>query len=642
MTVIEATIPLVQIPAWAVLERQLIKTMEDAVHPFLQKYTHSDGRLIWRDGLRHSRDGADDFYESFYNWPLLYLLGGGDHLLALGQRQWEATTELMVEYGHVDKEYEIGYDQFHQSESYIYFYLLCMADPTHAENVARARRFAGFYLNEDLEALNYDPEHKIIKCAHNGSKGPRWLYEENEEPSYGYSPGMACYGLPYEDLEGIDTPADLKDPEKARRMGQAMKERMSRGDCATNLHVTSLIANAFYLTGDDKYRAWLIEYVDAWIERAAANGGLLPDNVGLSGQVGEYMEGRWYGSMYGWTWPHGLYNIAMAAILAGTHCYLLTGEEKYLELPRTQLRKVLEQGKMADLGQIEMSLGVHWIGQLTALGDDKVSFVVPYCYGAKGWSDFQPLAAMYPAALWNASGAAVDWEMLEMLRAKERYDWRTVVPFHNKEDAYHEPPWFCYLKGENPDYPVQILQAALSQVYRRMELIRRDKSDPRDNHIHWWQQLNPVTTEALIQLTLGAPQLLYNGGILMAPLRYFDAERKRPGLPADVAALVETVERDRLVVHLVNLSALDARKVLLQAGTLAEHRFGEVAYNSLESAYPGTVGSYAAPPVEQETKRVAVDDTHFAVALPPGTEIRLEIGLQRHANAPTYDLPTNI
>ena len=75
MLAIEATLPLVQPPAWAVLERQLIKTMEDAVHPFLEKYTHPDGRLIWRDGLRHYRDGADDFYERFYNWPLLYLLG---------------------------------------------------------------------------------------------------------------------------------------------------------------------------------------------------------------------------------------------------------------------------------------------------------------------------------------------------------------------------------------------------------------------------------------------------------------------------------------------------------------------------------------------------------------------------------------
>jgi hypothetical protein len=25
--------------------------------------------------------------------------------------------------------------------------------------------------------------------------------------------------------------------------------------------------------------------------------------------VGEYMGGRWYGAMYGWSWPHGFYNI---------------------------------------------------------------------------------------------------------------------------------------------------------------------------------------------------------------------------------------------------------------------------------------------------------------------------------------------
>ena len=80
------------------------------------------------------------------------------------------------------------------------------------------------------------------------------------------------------------------------------------------------------MTGEEKYRDWLREYVDAWIERAAANGGLLPDNVGLSGEVGEYMDGRWYGSMYGWTWPHGFYNIAMAAILAGTHSVSCGGE----------------------------------------------------------------------------------------------------------------------------------------------------------------------------------------------------------------------------------------------------------------------------------------------------------------------------
>ena len=163
---------------------------------------------------------------------------------------------------------------------------------------------------------------------------------------------------------------------------------------------------------------------------------------------------------------------------------------------------------------------------------------------------------MYPLALWNASGDEVDREMVCAIREKETYDWRKVFSFHSKEDAGHEQPWFAFINGENPDYPEQILRASLAQVYRRMEQVRLDETDPRDNHIHWWQQLNPVTTEALIQLTLGAPQMLYNGGLLLFPILHFDAESGRPGLPPETAALVESVRGDQIDVHLVNLSAL--------------------------------------------------------------------------------------
>ena len=638
---ITATVPLEKAPEWAVLERKLIAVMEEAVHPFLQKYTHPDGRLVWKEGIHQSRDGADDFYESFYNWPLLYLLGGGDHLLELGQRQWDATTRLMQEIGHVHNEYEIGYDQFHQSEGYIYFYLLCMADPDNTTNLERARRFAGFYLNEDPDAPNYDPEHKIIRCAHNGSKGPRWLYEEREEVSYGYSPGMAVYGMPYHDLEGIDRIEDLKDPVLARRMGQAMKERMSKGDVATNIHVCSLITNAYLLTHDTKYRDWLLEYIDAWIERADANGGVLPDNVGLNGEVGEDMNGKWYGSMYGWTWPHGFYNIGMAVILAGTQCFLLTRDPKYLEFPRTLINKIMEQGKMADLHELadQMSLRHHWIGQFDALDDDPVTWVVPYRYTDHGWFDYQPMGVTYPTAIWNVNADKEDWSVIQDLRNKESYDWRKVIPSHTKEDGGHEPPWIAYLQGDNPNYPVEILQASLGQVYRRMEMVRQDETDPRDNHIHWWQEHNPVTTEALIQLTLGAPQMLYNGGLLLAPLRYFDARRKRPGLPPDIAALVEHVEQTHLRVHLANLNALEPQTLTIQAGTLGEHRFTTVSYDRLTSEYPGEVAAYAAPQAESETTEHIISDVYFKVELPPGTQIHLDIGLQRCVNDPSYRLP---
>ena len=62
-------------------------------------------------------------------------------------------------------------------------------------------------MNEDPaanERPNYDPQHKILRSAHNGSKGAR----ETVWGAYG-GPGfvdgsMSRYGLPYEDVMGVD------------------------------------------------------------------------------------------------------------------------------------------------------------------------------------------------------------------------------------------------------------------------------------------------------------------------------------------------------------------------------------------------------------------------------------------------------
>jgi hypothetical protein len=166
---------------------------------------------------------------------------------------------------------------------------------------------------------------------------------------------------------------------------------------------------------------------------------------------------------------------------------------------------------------------------------------------------------------------------------------------------------------------------------------------PARNHdIHHWQMLNPVTTEALIMLTLGAPQLLYNGGMLLAPVRYFAVEGGvvRPGMPQDVGALVSKVSKMELEVTLVNMSAVFPRSMVVQAGTLREHRFTSVAFTALTSAYPAAVGAYASPDVETTTESVTVDGSDFTVLLPPGTQVKLTIGLIRNVNFPTYDFPT--
>ena len=153
--------------------------MNDSVDPLLEKYVRKDGTIMWPTTENFaSIDGLDDAYESFHNWPLFYLLGGDDKFLDLSLKEWNAITAQFSKYGSghghpmVVKEYEQGYDWMHQGEGYLFFYLLCLADPENKQNMERAKRFAGFYLNEDSDALNYDENLKLVKCAHNGSKGP--------------------------------------------------------------------------------------------------------------------------------------------------------------------------------------------------------------------------------------------------------------------------------------------------------------------------------------------------------------------------------------------------------------------------------------------------------------------------------------
>ena len=76
-----------------------------------------------------------------------------------------------------------------------------------------------------------------------------------------------------------------------------------------------------------------------------------------------------------------------------------------------------------------------------------------------------------------------------------------------------------------------------------------------------------------------------------------------------------------------------------QAGSLGEHRFTEVVYSARTSVYPGRVGSYTAPALQAETRKVAVNASYMQVRLPPGTKIRLDLGMARFVRDPSYAFP---
>ena len=259
----------------------------------------------------------------FTTFPLYYVLGGPEEIHEVSRKLWDGVTRQFTGYGQVYKEFDAYYDWMHHGESYVYHYFFGLADPTNRKDRERALRFAGLYLNEDPEAENWDPEHKLIRSPINGSRD----HASSTRPRTG-RPTARCSRttpLPYEDIPNVSDSEAWVDDEKFPFILDTMNRRMMRGDVPLNLTATSLMANAYMYTGDPKYQKWVTEYVEAWMERVRDNGGVIPDNVGLAGKIGENMDGKWWGGYYGWRWPHGFTNLIESTTIGGANAHLLTG-----------------------------------------------------------------------------------------------------------------------------------------------------------------------------------------------------------------------------------------------------------------------------------------------------------------------------
>ncbi|OGG57289.1 MAG: hypothetical protein A3F84_02150 [Candidatus Handelsmanbacteria bacterium RIFCSPLOWO2_12_FULL_64_10] len=565
-------------PAWALLERELIRAQTLACQEFFDRYFDERGYLMcvprWGGD-----DGPDDAAENLLNWTVLHALGAPDTILTLYKKGWEGHLRQYTEAKTVEvpfardgmyyKEFPVMFDWFHHGEGFSAFFLQGLSDPDDLLFRARSRRYAGLYLNEDPQAPNYDPKHRIIRSMFNGSRGP--LLRK---------------------ATALDWAGDPIEVEGRFRLGhseRSFQEMLDHfkdytdvvGDHPINLGATTLTFNAYALTGEDRYRDWLLGYVDAWAERTAANQGIIPSNIGLDGAIGGACGGKWYGGCYGWGFtvivPQTGERAHRPAVYSRAHygfanALLLTGDRRYLDVWRGVLDRVNANARQID-------------GRT----------MYPRMFGDDGWYDYRP----------QPFGAG----------ALELYYWSMDPADRRRLEGDN---WIEFLEGQRPDYPVQALQGDMETIRRRVARMRADASAPDTRLSDDMNPMNPVVTETLIRLMLGGLPTGRIGFPLHCRVRYFDPARRRAGIPEDVAALVEKLTDDETTLALVNVSPTQAREVLVQGGAYAEHQI-------LSASMDG--------------QTLSVNDPCFTVRLAPGAGGRIALRMKRYANQPTLAFP---
>ena len=616
-------------PEWAKLERQIITTLNEVAPEFVARYTRSDGSIIWRDEWP-SMDGSDDPYEAFMYLALFYTIGGSEEVYELARKMWDSITLQWTEYGQIHREFDGYYDWMHHGEGYLFHYFFGLTKPESLIDRQRAARFAGMYTGKDKEAHNYDRAKKAMLSPLTGSRGPRQVVTHEDWETH--RTVLDDYLAPYEDIVKTDFASmrcHWSDPEVYDDLIKKMNERMNRGDVPLNLNSTSLLTHAYMYSGDADLKQIMLEYLEAWMDRKDANGGIMPDNIGTSGKIGEFNDGKWWGGYYGWRWPHGFMTIMEPITNAAMNAVLLTGDYKYLDLPRSQFDLIWSLRKEID-------------------GVTKV----PHRHFDAGWADYRLPSARHMIYLWTSSMAQEDLDRILALPRDNNWDAIYIPGVSGGDKATGRDtkhyiantlPWFQFVQGHLPNYPVEILQANLELIKIQLRKMRSNTGNPRNwdsydpatadevvgldlrvpgYNIHAWQEFNPVYFEGLGQMVFGGPMHISHGGLQHGKVRFFDGKLKRPGLPPDVAVIVDGMDATTLSMQVANIG-LDAQELFIQAGTFAEHRFESVVITGADGA----------------TSEMAIGDKWFALDMVGGAVASLKFVISRYVNDPNYETP---
>jgi hypothetical protein len=314
---------------------------------------------------------------------------------------------------------------------------------------------------------------------------------------------------------------------------------------------------------------------------------------------------------------------------AAMNAVLLTGDYKYLDLPRSQFDLIWSLRKEID-GLVK----------------------VPHRHFDAGWADYRLPSARHMIYIWTTSMAQEDLDRILALPRDNNWDAIYIPGVSGGDKATGRDtkhyiantlPWFQFVQGHLPNYPVEILQANLELIKIQLRKMRSNTGNPRNwdsydpatadevvgldlrvpgYNIHAWQEFNPVYFEGLGQMVFGGPMHISHGGLQHGKVRFFDGKLKRPGLPPDVAVIVDGMDATTLSMQVANIGGA-AQELYIQAGTFGEHRFESVEITGAD----GTL------------QDIEIGSKWFALDLVGGAIASLKFKISRYVNDPSYETP---
>ena len=472
-------------PAWAKAQRDYFAALNAWHEAFLDRFINKEtGVACWIEKERN-RGTLDDCGEYVATWDKFCLLGANDRVRAGLIKMWKDlyAQAHKIPGGWQDGYYRAGrgYDGEHAAELVQLLFGVVEMAPEDPELRRQVIRIADLYIGPC-----YNPKTRLFRNT--------WLDVGG----------------------GRDTP-----PGAPR-------------DTLTHLPYMNAAWQAYCLTGDEKYRAWCLEYGASWNDLARENGGLFPHMVESATRT---IPADW------WAGPFG-YDYGITVIMRGLHSmvgilmFLDRGDQKHLSGYRSLVARLTKEGRE---GRPASSFdGKAWGDKgLSHVGG--ILVVRPYEYG---WSAEDRRFLEQAVAAGGATG-------LDVAKA-------------------------LYVEGLTPDRAADIFQTAARRATSAMATLKSrpmpEKGDDVGDHYS-----APARAElAYIDGSIwGTSNNARCGGVSSAPLRYFHRDG-RQGLPTGVSAFVHKIEKDRVVAYLYNDNA-QPEQVMVTGGHYGTHRIDRVA-----------------------------------------------------------------